>query len=83
MVSEVSVHGHLAQLLWVCDSTVSWQEHTEEETAHLMVPGKQNEREEVARVPVSPLKVHPHDLTSSHLLKAPPPISATFWGPNL
>jgi hypothetical protein len=41
MVSEVSVHGRLAFLLW--QHSVSWREQMMEKLVHLMVARKQRE----------------------------------------
>jgi hypothetical protein len=45
MVSVVSVHGHLAPLLWVCCKALpSWWKCTVEEAAQVMADGKQRNR---------------------------------------
>jgi hypothetical protein len=63
MVSEVSIHGHCA-LLWAGGRTVDgegsmWQRKSVYNMA------AQKHREE-ARVPISPSRAQPRDLTSFH-----------------
>jgi hypothetical protein len=62
----ISVHGHLAPCpldLW--EAAHHGEDHTTEETAHLIVTGKQK-KEKGAGVSISPSRPSPDYLTVSH-----------------
>lgn len=70
MVSEISVCGQLAMLHMVVGA------HIVEESCslvHLIAAAKQRKR----KMPISPLKARPNDLTFSHY--APPPKGSTTF----
>jgi hypothetical protein len=46
LISELSVHGHLALALGLWWHSTSWQEHEAEELTHFMVTGKPRKNEE-------------------------------------
>lgn len=58
-ISEVSVYGHLVLLPLICGKADHHEgKHVAEVAAHLMVAGKQRQREG-AGVPIFPLRLQP------------------------